>query len=54
MKKPQKTQCIILNNIEELLIREYYRKYLSIPMKCNNFYEKELLNTYSNIYSSNR
>ena len=54
MKKPQKTQHIIVNNIEELIIKEYYRKYLSKPIKCNNIYEKELLNTYSNIYSSNR
>jgi hypothetical protein len=44
---------IIVNNIEELLIREYYSKYLLVPKK-NNIYEKELLKTYSNIYSSDR
>jgi len=54
MKKPQKTQHIIVNNIEELLIKEYFRKYLSKPIKCNNIYEKKILITYSNIYSLNR
>lgn len=46
---------IIVNNIEELLIKEYYIKYLSkkneIVKKPNTIYDKEILNNYSNIYS---
>jgi len=44
---------IIINNIEELLIREYYSKYLLVSKK-NNIYDKEILKTYSNIYSPYR
>jgi hypothetical protein len=46
---------IIVNNIEELLIKEYYIKYLSknneLVKKPNTIYDKEILNNYSNIYS---
>ena len=46
---------IIVNNIEELLIKEYYIKYFSkkneIVKKPNTIYDKEILNNYSNIYS---
>jgi hypothetical protein len=47
------SQHIIVNNIEELLIKEYYSKYLLVSKK-NNIYDKEILRTYSNIYSPNR
>jgi hypothetical protein len=45
----------IVNNIEELLIKEYYIKYLpknnELVKKPNTIYDKEILNNYSNIYS---
>jgi hypothetical protein len=44
---------IVVNNIEHLLIKEYYIKYLSKTnelYKKNTIYDKEILN-YSNIYS---
>ena len=45
---------IIVNNIEELLIKEYYIKYLSknneLVKKLNTIYDNEILNNYSNIY----
>lgn len=48
-------KCIVLRNIEDLIIREYYSKYLKkssyIP---NNIYEKEILYNYCNIYSRDR
>jgi hypothetical protein len=47
------SQQIMINNIEELLIKEYYSKYLLVSKK-NNIYDKEILRTYSNIYSPNR
>jgi len=56
MKNPLKKQNkLVLNNIEELLIREYYLKYLpnngepfNKPNKPNTIYDKEILN-YSKI-----
>ena len=53
MKNPPKKQNkLMLNNIEELLIREYYLKYLpnsGEPFnKPNTIYDKEILN-YSKI-----
>jgi len=42
-----------LINIEELLINEYYSKYIKNP-KLNSIYDKEILNNYSNIYSKFR
>lgn len=46
---------IVLNNVEELIIKEYYRKYLpKSSYDQNNIYEKEILNNYSNIYSRDR
>lgn len=53
MKNPPKKQNeLVLNNIEELLIREYYFKYLSnnseLFNKPNTIYDKEIL-TYSKI-----
>lgn len=53
MKNPPKKQNkLVLNNIEELLIREYYLKYLpnsEEPFnKTNTIYDKEILN-YSKI-----
>jgi hypothetical protein len=53
MKNPPKKQNkLVLNNIEELLIREYYLKYLpnsGEPFnKPNTIYDKEILN-YSKI-----
>jgi hypothetical protein len=56
MKSPMNNKNkIIVNNIEELLIKEYYIKYLSkkneIVKKPNTIYDKEILNNYSNIYS---
>lgn len=49
MKNPPKKQNkLMLNNIEELLIREYYLKYLpnkGEPFnKPNTIYDKEILN----------
>jgi len=44
---------IVVNNIEHLLIKEYYIKYLSKTnelYKKNTIYDKEILK-YSNIYS---
>ena len=44
---------IVVNNIEHLLIKEYYIKYLSKTnelYKKITIYDKEILN-YSNIYS---
>lgn len=42
-----------MNNIEELLIKEYYLKYLpknsEIAKKPNTIYEKEIFNNYSKI-----
>jgi hypothetical protein len=49
---PKKKNKLMLNNIEELLIREYYLKYLpnsGEPFnKTNTIYDKEILN-YSKI-----
>ncbi len=48
-------KCVVLSNVEELLIKEYYRKYLpKSSYGPNNIYEKEILNNYSNIYSQDR
>ena len=48
-------KCVVLSNVEELLIKEYYRKYLlKSSYGPNNIYEKEILNNYSNIYSRDR
>ena len=56
MKQPLNNKNkIIVNNIEELLIKEYYIKYLpknnELFKKHNTIYDKEILNNYSNIYS---
>lgn len=56
MKQPLNNKNkIIVNNIEELLIKEYYIKYLpknnELVKKHNTIYDKEILNNYSNIYS---
>jgi len=56
MKSPMNNKNkTIVNNIEELLIKEYYIKYLSknneLVKKPNTIYDKEILNNYSNIYS---
>jgi|LakMenEpi03Aug12_release.lakeMendotaPanAssembly.Ray.scaffolds.fasta_scaffold3174944_1 hypothetical protein len=56
MKQPLNNKNkIIVNNIEELLIKEYYIKYLpknnELVKKLNTIYDKEILNNYSNIYS---
>ena len=56
MKSPMNNKNkIIVNNIEELLIKEYYIKYLpkknELVKKPNTIYDKEILNNYSNIYS---
>jgi len=53
MKNPRKNKIeLVLNNIEELLIREYYFKYLpknsELFNKPNTIYDKEIL-TYSKI-----
>lgn len=53
MKKFDK---IIINNIEELLIKEYYIKYLPnngeiVKKPFNTIYDREILNIYSNIYA---
>jgi len=53
MKSPFNKSKIVVNNIEHLLIKEYYIKYLSKTnelYKKNTIYDKEILN-YSNIYS---
>ena len=47
---------VIINNIEELLIKEYYIKYLPknseiLKKPYNTIYDREILNIYSNIYS---
>lgn len=46
---------VIINNIEELLIKEYYTKYLPknseiLKKPPNTIYDREILNIYSNIY----
>jgi hypothetical protein len=56
MKQPLNNKNkIIVNNIEELLIKEYYIKYLpknnELVKNLNTIYDKEILNNYSNIYS---
>lgn len=56
MKQPLNNKNkIIVNNIEELLIKEYYIKYLSknneLVKNPNTIYDKEILNNYTNIYS---
>ena len=45
---------VIINNIEELLIKEYYMKYLPknseiLKKPPNTIYDREILNIYSNI-----
>ena len=53
MKNPFNKSKIVVNNIERLLIKEYYIKYLSKTnelYKKNTIYDKEILK-YSNIYS---
>lgn len=51
---PKKEKNLMMNNIEELLIREYYMKYLpnnsELLNKPNTIYDKEILN-YSKIIS---
>jgi hypothetical protein len=47
---------VLVNNIEELLIKEYYIKYLPenseiLKTPPNTIYDREILNIYSNIYS---
>ena len=37
----------IYNNINELIEREYYSKYMNKPVKSLSIYEKEILNNYS-------
>ena len=60
MKNPPKKQKkFMMNNIEELLIKEYYLKYLPNNSELfktpNTIYDKEILNNYSKIvYSPNR
>jgi len=60
MKNPPKKQKkFMMNNIEELLIKEYYLKYLPNNSELfktpNTIYDKEILNNYSKIvYSHNR
>jgi hypothetical protein len=59
MKNPPKKQKkLMMNNIEELLIKEYYLKYLpnnSELFTPNTIYDREILNNYSKIvYSPNR
>lgn len=56
MKSPMNNKNkIIVNNFEELLIKEYYIKYLSknneLVKNPNTIYDKEILNNYTNIYS---
>jgi hypothetical protein len=40
---------VIYNNINELIEREYYSKYMYKPFKNLSIYEKEILNNYSKI-----
>lgn len=60
MKNPPKKQKkLMMNNIEELLIKEYYLKYLPNNSELfktpNTIYDREILNNYSKIvYSPNR
>jgi hypothetical protein len=60
MKNPPKKQKkFMMNNIEELLIKEYYLKYLpnnsELCKTPNTIYDREILNNYSKIvYSPNR
>jgi len=59
MKNPPKKQKkFMMNNIEELLIKEYYLKYLpnnSELLTPNTIYDSEILNNYSKIvYSPKR
>jgi hypothetical protein len=60
MKNPPKKQKkFMMNNIEELLIKEYYLKYLpknnELFKTPNTIYDREILNNYSKIvYSPNR
>ena len=37
----------IIYNINELIEREYYSKYMNKPVKSLSIYEKEILNNYS-------
>jgi hypothetical protein len=60
MKNPPKKQKkLMMNNIEELLIKEYYLKYLQnnseLCKTSNTIYDREILNNYSKfVYSPNR
>ena len=54
MKNPPKKQKkLMMNNIEELLIKEYYLKYLpnnsELLKRPNTIYDREILNNYSKI-----
>ena len=53
-KKQVNISKISTNNIEELLIKEYYTKYLpknsNLVKKPNTIYDKELLNNYCKIF----
>ena len=54
MKNPPKKQKkLMMNNIEELLIKEYYLKYLpnnsELLKQPNTIYDREILNNYSKI-----
>jgi hypothetical protein len=54
MKNPPKKQNkLMMNNIEELLIKEYYLKYLpnnsELLKQPNTIYDREILNNYSKI-----
>jgi hypothetical protein len=40
---------VIYNNINELIEREYYIKYMDIPIRSLSIYEKEILKNYSKI-----
>lgn len=56
MKNMKNQGNVIINNIEELLIKEYYIKYLPknseiLKKPYNTIYDREILNIYSNIYS---
>jgi hypothetical protein len=45
----------INNNVNELIERDYYSKFMNKPVKPLSIYEKEILNNYSNIlYSTSR
>lgn len=55
MKNMKNQGNVIINNIEELLIKEYYIKYLPknseiLKKPSNTIYDREILNIYSNIY----